>query len=86
LAVWSIIQFSELVDLRFDPEYYQPSNLALAKTLETANPICVGSFAYVTDGIHASPEWVEEGGTLYLSAKCVKDNYNVPRKLDSEIR
>jgi restriction endonuclease S subunit len=74
LAVWSIIQFSELVDLRFDPEYYQPSNLALAKTLETAKPICVNDFAYVTDGIHASPEWVEEGGTLYLSAKCVKDN------------
>jgi hypothetical protein len=37
----------------------------------------VDSFADVTDGIHASPDWVDEGGVIYLSAKCVKDNYFV---------
>ena len=37
----------------------------------------VVSFADVTDGIHGSPVWVEEGGVTYLSAKCVKDNYFV---------
>lgn len=77
MAVWGVIQFSELVNLRFDPEYYQPSYLELEKSLKAAEPICIDDFAYVTDGIHASPEWVEEGGILYLSAKCVKDNYFV---------
>ncbi|HVT58930.1 MAG TPA: hypothetical protein VHR45_11060 [Thermoanaerobaculia bacterium] len=28
----------------------------------------------MTDGIHAAPDVVEEGGVRYLSAKCVKDN------------
>lgn len=75
MAVWSIIQFSQLVDLRLDSEYYQPINLKLEKLLKAAKPIPISDFAYVTDGIHGSPDWVEENGILYLSAKCVKDNY-----------
>jgi restriction endonuclease S subunit len=75
MAVWSIIQFSQLVDLRLDSEYYQPINLKLEKSLKAAKPIPISNFAYVTDGIHGSPDWVEENGILYLSAKCVKDNY-----------
>lgn len=77
MAVWSIPKFSKLPDLRYDPEYYQPSNLELSIRLAAANPVPVSSFADVTDGIHASPDWVESGGTTYLSAKCVKDNYFV---------
>ncbi len=63
--------------LRLDPEYYQPHYLELANKLSAANPVPVDSFAYVTDGIHGSPEWVDHGGVTYLSAQCVKDNYFV---------
>ncbi|MEH2253252.1 restriction endonuclease subunit S [Nostoc sp.] len=77
MAVWSIVNLSELVDLRLDPEYYSPNYLEIEETLKAINPVAVEEFAYVTDGIHTSPDWVEEGGILYLSAKCVKDNYFV---------
>ncbi|MEX0267815.1 restriction endonuclease subunit S [Leptolyngbyaceae cyanobacterium UHCC 1019] len=75
MAVWSIINFSELPGLRTDPEYYQPYYLELEEKLKAADPACIDDFAFVTDGIHGSPEWVEEDGVRYLSAKCVKDNY-----------
>lgn len=62
---------------RLDPEHYQPTNLELATTLIRSQPTKVQEFAWVTDGIHASPDWVDEGGVRHLSAKCVKDNYFV---------
>ncbi|MBF2026546.1 MAG: restriction endonuclease subunit S [Oscillatoriales cyanobacterium C42_A2020_001] len=77
MAVWSIPRFSKLPDLRYDPEYYQPSNLELTIKLAAVNPAPISEFADVTDGIHGSPDWVEAGGITYLSAKCVKDNYFV---------
>ena len=46
----------------------------MERALLSARPVTISSFAYVTDGIHASPEWVDNGGITYLSAKCVKDN------------
>jgi restriction endonuclease S subunit len=65
------------VNFRLDPEYYQPNYLELEEILKAIDPIAVEDFAYVTDGIHTSPDWVDEGGILYLSAKCVKNNYFV---------
>lgn len=75
MAVWSAIRMSALTaDKRLDAEYYQPSNLKQMAILENSNLVRLGGIAYVTDGIHASPEIVECGGMQYLSAKCVKDN------------
>lgn len=62
---------------RLDPEYYQPEYRRMESRLLKAGAKQIDSFADVTDGIHASPEWVEENGVLYLSAKCVKDNFFV---------
>src|SRR6266487_4079690 len=77
MAVVSLIRLSNLVNLRLDPEYYQPDYLDLAITLAGVGPVPICDFADVTDGIHSSPDFVEEGGITYLSAKCVKDNYFV---------
>lgn len=74
MAVWSSVNIGQLPNFRFDAEYYQPSYVELSAQLAKADPQAIGDFAYVTDGIHASPEWVEEGGMRYLSAKSVKDN------------
>jgi hypothetical protein len=75
MAVWSMVKMSALAGgLRLDAEYYQPHYLADARRLAITEPESIGSFAVVTDGIHASPDEVEEGGVRYLSAKCVKDN------------
>ena len=77
MAVWSEIYLSCLPpSMRLDPEYYKPENYRLIAELEKAGAKPIGSFADVTDGIHASPQWVEDGeGVTYLSAKSVKDNY-----------
>jgi hypothetical protein len=70
------IKVSELEGFhRLDAEYYQPHYQKLKAQLTVANAVPVENFAYVTDGIHGSPDWVEEGGVTYLSAKCVKNNY-----------
>lgn len=63
--------------MRLDAEYYQPRFIKDAARLAKTAPQPIGSFAVVTDGIHASPDEVEEGGVKYLSAKCVKDNFFV---------
>jgi type I restriction enzyme S subunit len=75
MAVWSAVNLSALATgLRLDAEYYQPLYLADARKLTKVGASPIGSFAFVTDGIHASPDEVEENGVRYLSAKCVKDN------------
>ena len=74
MAVWSQVQLNDTPGLRLDPEYYKPCYLELKAKLEATNPVTVEEFAYVTDGIHNSPDWVENGGVPYLSAKCVKEN------------
>ncbi len=71
----SAIRISELVgNGRVDPEYYQPRYKEMEERLVKISAVKVEAFATVTDGIHGSPDWVEEGGITYLSAKCVKDN------------
>jgi len=78
MAAWSVVKKSALVGgLRLDPEYYQPRYLADSARLDALDVRTIGSMGIVTDGIHASPDEVEEGGILYLSAKCVKDNHFV---------
>lgn len=75
MAEISFVPFDKLMNVaRWDSEYYQPKNQLLEAKLLHAKPVPVSSFAFVTDGIHASPEWVDSEGILYLSAKCVKDN------------
>lgn len=75
MAVQSAVKLSNLAPgLRLDAEYYQPRYLADARRLSNVPNEPIRRFAAVTDGIHASPDEVEEEGVLYLSAKCVKDN------------
>jgi len=75
MAVWSVVKLSSFaVGLRCDPEYYQPRYLADVRRLGRTKRERIGAMAFVTDGIHGSPEEVEDGGVRYLSAKCVKDN------------
>ena len=76
MAVWSKVKLSSLASgLRCDAEYYQPRYVADARRLSKSKPERIGAYAFVTDGIHASPDEVEEDGVRYLSAKCVKDNH-----------
>jgi len=79
MAVWTEQLLSSLPTLRLDPEYYQPGYLKLSADLDRLNPVRLGDrgIAYVTDGIHGSPDVVETDGIRYLSAKCVKDNFFV---------
>lgn len=77
MAVWNEVSIKHLPFLRFDPEYYQPHYLKAIDQLKAVNAVPIGTFADVTDGIHGSPEWVDDDGVRYLSAKSVKDNYFV---------
>jgi restriction endonuclease S subunit len=75
MAVWNITERAEIVRReRMDAEYYQPDYLKKEKILQRLPCHALGSLAFVTDGIHASPDVVDEGGIRYLSAKSVKDN------------
>lgn len=78
MAVWSALRVSELVaGGRMDAEYYQSRYIRDTERLSSFGCRPLGGphgIAYVTDGIHESPDEVEEGGVRYLSAKCVKDN------------
>lgn len=81
MAVWSTIQWQARRELRrWDAEFFKPEYLRLESELLAANPKRVETFAFVTDGIHASPDWVEEDGMLYLSAKSIKDNEVIVEK------
>src|ERR1051325_6299647 len=86
MAVWSIIDAEQVTaSARWDAEYFSPENLRLVALLLRHKPQTIESFADVTDGIHGSPEWVEEGIT-YLSAKCVREhfvNINVAGQISS---
>jgi len=78
MAVWSKTNLSQLPAFRLDSEYYKPEYTEMHALLMQAGAIPISEFAYVTDGIHASPDWVEEGGVRYLSAMCVKNNEILP--------
>lgn len=74
VAVRSVINLSSLTNLRLDADYYRPEYLRLEKSLNRCKLVRLADIAFVTDGIHASPDTVEEDGVRYLSAKSVKDN------------
>lgn len=75
MAVWSTIDYGEIAQReRIDAEYFQPAHLEYERRLARLSCETLGSLGFVTDGIHASPDIVEEEGIRYLSAKCVKDN------------
>src|SRR4051812_16801718 len=75
MAVWSTLRLGALAPgMRLDAEYYRPHYLRLCGHLSSVECESIGAAADVTDGIHASPDVVEDGGVRYLSAKCVKDN------------
>lgn len=59
---------------RIDAEFYKPQNQFLFDKLNRQTYQKLNRLAFITDGIHASPEVVDEG-VRYISAKCVKDNY-----------
>jgi type I restriction enzyme S subunit len=75
MAVWSVVKIGSLASgFRMDPEYYQPRYLKDSALIDGLSCKTIVAMAFVTDGIHGSPDEVEEGGVRYLSAKCVKDN------------
>ncbi len=75
MAVWSILHEPvQAPGTRLDAEYYQPRYLRDIEHLNTFDCRPIHKLAFVTDGIHGSPDEVEDGGVRYLSAKCVKDN------------
>ncbi len=74
MAVWSNINYSEIQNFnRTDAEFYRPDYQKYFKRLDSHNAEKISQFAYITDGIHASPDTVKDG-IRYISAKCVKDN------------
>src|SRR5437868_2893187 len=74
MAVWSIVKGDDIdAAERWDAEFFRPENLRRAAILAKHKPQPVATFADVTDGIHASPEWVQSG-VRYLSAKCIRDH------------
>jgi hypothetical protein len=76
VAVWSEVTLSSFGSrVRIDPEYYQPGNLELANILASKKPVYLGSFSFVTDGIHASPQFAPGSGIRYISAKSVRDGF-----------
>jgi hypothetical protein len=74
MAVWGNINYSEVQGFnRTDAEFYKPEYQEYFQRLKLHGAEGISHFAYITDGIHASPD-IFEGGIRYISAKCVKDN------------
>jgi len=74
MAVWSSIKYSKIQGFnRADAEFYKPGYQEFFERVKSYDGERISNFAYITDGIHASPQIVEDG-TRYISAKCVKNN------------
>lgn len=74
MAVWSSINYSEIQGFnRTDAEFYKPDYQEFFERVKSCDGEKISHFAYITDGIHASPQTVENG-IRYISAKCVKNN------------
>lgn len=61
--------------LRIDPEYFGKSVLNGIRQLKKCNPMPIEVMANVTDGIHESIPYIDDGVVKILSAKHPKDNY-----------
>lgn len=74
MAVWSSISYSEVQEFnRTDAEFYKPDYQEYFERVKLHDAEKISHFAYITDGIHASPN-IMNNGIRYISAKCVKDN------------
>lgn len=60
---------------RIDPEYFGKAALAAIHRLSSFGAVPLSSVALVTDGIHESLPFVEDGPVRVLSAKHPKDNF-----------
>lgn len=58
---------------RLEAEYYQPAYLSLMNSLKRISTAQLGSFAFVTDGIHASIDYDDSSSIYCLSAQSIKD-------------
>jgi restriction endonuclease S subunit len=75
MAVWSEIYCSKINQFgRSDAEYCHPDYQNLYYDLIKCNPEKLKKLAFITDGIHASPDVEKKNGIRYISAKCVKAN------------
>lgn len=61
--------------LRFDAEYFGRSVLSAIHRLESIKAYPLDRFAAITDGIHTSLPFVDDGEVKVLSAKHPKENY-----------
>ena len=76
MAVWNAINLSYMARFnRSDAEFFKPEYENAFKKVLGCNGEKLRFRAFVTDGIHASPDIANSGsGVRYISAKCVKDN------------
>lgn len=74
MAVWNIVNLTHTQRFnRTDAEFYKPKYEAYYRRIASCNSVKLAHYAFITDGIHASP-MVSPNGIRYISAKCVKDN------------
>ena len=67
MAVWSSIKYSKIQGFnRADAEFYKPGYQEFFERVKSYDGERISNFAYITDGIHASPQIVEDG-TRYIS-------------------
>ena len=72
----SEIKFSEMFfENRLDSEYFLKDILIKDEILDKLASITIGSFSYVTDGIHESIEFDDKSNVNLISAKAPKKNY-----------
>ena len=72
----SEIKFSEMFfENRLDSEYFLKDILIKDAILDKLASITIGSFSYVTDGIHESIEFDDKSNVNLISAKAPKKNY-----------
>lgn len=73
------ISLSKLLErnevFRIDAEYFGTEALAVIERLRGRGAVPLGSMAVITDGIHTSLPFVDDGAVKVLSAKHPKENY-----------
>lgn len=61
--------------LRCDAEYFGKNAVAMIHQLKSIGAVNLGTLANITDGIHTSIPFVDDGNVKILSAKHPKDNF-----------
>jgi type I restriction enzyme M protein len=73
------VLFSRLIDanevLRIDAEYFGKTAVAVVERLRSIGAVPLISLASITDGIHTSLPFIEDGDVKVLSAKHPKENF-----------